>query len=295
MRQRALALVVVATLLVTTAAPVFAQRPADVTDLQLTFGEWLRAALASELQPDPNVVRTATIGAGARDAATQEAEDASLPPEAIVVRKGPRSSGAVALTFDDGFDLEACASIADTLRANGAVGTFFINGIWIDAQPARWRAALEGMEFANHTRSHRNLADAPRGKITRQIDENEQIEERALGRPMLKVLRPPYGAQDRLVRQVAMELGYDVIALWSRDTQDWSASATVRSIVKRATGAPAGSVILMHCGPEATAKAMPKIVRYYQRRGIELAGLSTVLKGAKGTVSKGKVETYGGE
>lgn len=294
MRQRALALVVLAALLVTTAAPVFAQRPADVTDLQLTFGEWLRAALASELQPDANVGHTATSGSEPETRPPKKAK-ASLPPEAIVVRKGPRSSGAVALTFDDGFDLEACASIADTLRANGAVGTFFINGIWIDAQPARWRAALEGMEFANHTRSHRNLADAPRGKITRQIDENEQIEERALGRPMSKVLRPPYGAQDRLVRQVAKELGYDVIALWSRDTQDWSASATVRSIVKRATGAPAGSIILMHCGPDATAKAMPKIVRYYQRQGIELAGLSTVLKGAKGTVSGGKVESYGGE
>ncbi len=294
MRQRALALVVVATLLVMTAAPVFAQRPAEVTELELTFGEWLRAALASELRPDPNVARTATIGAEPA-ARPPKNEDASLPPEAIVVRKGPRSSGAVALTFDDGFDLEACASIADTLRAHGAIGTFFINGIWIDERPAPWRAVLEGMEFANHTRSHRNLADAPRGKISRQIDENEQIQERALGRPMLKVLRPPYGAQDRLVRQVAMELGYGVIVLWSRDTRDWSASATVRSIVKRATGAPAGSVILMHCGPEATAKAMPKIVRHYQRRGIELAGLGTVLKGAKGTVSKGKVETYGGE
>ena len=294
MRQRALALVVVVTLLVATAAPVFAQRPADVTDLELTFGQWLRAALASELQPDANAEHTAAIGPEPATRPPRKPK-ASLAPEAIVVRKGPRSSGAVALTFDDGFDLEACASIADTLRANGAVGTFFINGIWIDEQPARWRDALEGMEFANHTRSHRNLADAPRGKITRQIDENEQIQERALGRPMLKVLRPPYGAQDRLVRQVAKELGYDVIALWSRDTQDWTASATVRSIVKRATGAPAGSVILMHCGPDATAKAMPKIVRYYQRQGIELAGLSTVLKGAKGTVSGGKVETYGGQ
>ena len=47
-------------------------------------------------------------------------------PTARVVRSGPRSSGAVALTFDDGHNIRACARIADTLRERGAVGTFFI-------------------------------------------------------------------------------------------------------------------------------------------------------------------------
>ena len=49
----------------------------------------------------------------------------------------------------------------------------------------------------------------------------------------------------------------------------------------------------MHCARDATAEALPRIVRHYQRRGIEVAGLSKVLKGAK--ASNDETERYGGQ
>jgi len=198
-------------------------------------------------------------------------------PKAKVIRSGPRSSGAVALTFDDGYNAEACAHITATLRATGTTGTFFINGNWLRSDPNRWRRILRGMEVANHTRSHHNLTHVPHRVVRKQIRENEDVHERVLGRPMLKVLRPPYGAYSDRIRRIARELGYKHIMLWSVDTHDWKRSSSPRKIVRRATGAPPGSVILMHCARGATAKALPSIIRHYKRRGIKLAGLSQVL------------------
>lgn len=200
------------------------------------------------------------------------------PPMARVVRSGPRSSRAVALTFDDGHNIRACARIADTLRERGAVGTFFINGNHLKTRPARWREVLEGMPVANHTRSHRNLTEEVHRVVRKQIRENEDIHLRVLGRPMLKLLRPPYGASGDRVGRIAAQLGYDRIVLWNVDTHDWKPSSSARAVARRAKRAAPGSVILMHCSRAATAKALPSIIRHYKSRGIELAGLQEVLR-----------------
>jgi peptidoglycan-N-acetylglucosamine deacetylase len=197
--------------------------------------------------------------------------------EAVRVTSGPRATHAVALTFDDGYRLSACVSIARTLRAHGATGTFFINGIHLADAPSVWRNVLAGQQIGNHTRSHVRLTEVPDQVVRRQIAQNETLHERILGRPMLKVLRPPYGAQDARIRRIAGELGYTHTVMWSVDSRDWQKSATMRSIIDRATGAPPGSIILMHCGPRETPLALPRIIAHYQARGITLAGLDVVL------------------
>ena len=197
--------------------------------------------------------------------------------EAVRVTSGPRATHAVALTFDDGYRRSACASIARTLRAHGATGTFFVNGIHLAKAPSAWRDILAGQQIGNHTRSHLRLTKELEQVVRRQIYQNEGLQERILGRPMLKVLRPPYGAQDARIRRIAGELGYTHTVLWSVDSRDWQRSATVPSIIDRATGAPPGSIILMHCGPNETPRALPRIIEHYQARGISLAGLDVVL------------------
>jgi peptidoglycan-N-acetylmuramic acid deacetylase len=230
----------------------------------------------------------------AKLAAELEYSGTAALPDATVVRRGPRASGAVALTFDDGYNVKACASIARTLRRNDAVGTFFINGHWLKREPDRWRRILEGMEVANHTRSHRDLTQEPRRVVVNQIRSNEYLHETILGRPMLKVLRPPYGAYEDRIGRIAGQLGYHHIVLWNVDSGDWKPKATPKRILQAATGAPPGSIVLMHCAGYATARALPRIVRHYQRRGIEVAGLSTVLDGAKGQGAEVAPKRYGG-
>jgi len=170
-----------------------------------------------------------------------------------------------------------CAQIGRILRARGARGTFFINGTHLDRRPDRWRKILKGQAVANHTFSHVDLTRASSDTIASQVRWNEVVHERLLDRPMLKVLRPPYGAYDARVLTVAGRLGYHTTVLWNVDTFDWSPTASVSGVIARATGARAGSVILMHCNRQVTADALPAIIRHYRARGMRLIGLGALL------------------
>ena len=183
----------------------------------------------------------------------------------------------MALTFDDGWDPSACESIAGTLRASGALATFFINGMRLQHDPQRWREILDGFPVANHTRSHPWLTRIGRESADRQIRTNQRIHEDLLGRPMLKMLRPPYGAYDDTVLEVAMDLGYRDIILWDTSSADTSSAATVKSVVRNATRGKNGSIVLMHCGPPVTPRALPAIISDYQSRGFRLIGLDELL------------------
>jgi len=196
---------------------------------------------------------------------------------ATVIKAAPRSTGAVALTFDDGWNVSACTKIADILRARNATGTFFINGRELDARPAKWRRILAGMPVGNHTYAHKRLTGLSNDAIRRQIKRNENVHERILGRPMLKLFRPPYGAHSKRVRRIAGELGYRYTVMWNVQPHDWSSKTTAMQIVDRATGARRGSIILLHCRYGSTVKALPKIIRHYKARGIKLVGLDTLL------------------
>lgn len=205
---------------------------------------------------------------------------AALPVEAAtarIVKAVPRSSGAVALTFDDGWNARACSKIADILRARDVKGTFFINGRELKQRPATWRRILEGMPVGNHTRTHKNLVGQSGEVIRKQIESNERIHQRILGRPMLNLFRPPYGSHDRRVRRIAGELGYRYTVMWNVQPHDWSSDTTARQIVRRASGARRGSIILLHCRYRATVKALPQIIRHYKLRGIKLVGLDELL------------------
>ncbi len=79
-------------------------------------------------------------------------------------------------------------------------GTFFLNGVNLRTAPAAWRRILSGQAVGNHTWSHADLTHLGEAAIRAQIRRNETVHERILGRPMLKVLRPPYGAEDGRVR-----------------------------------------------------------------------------------------------
>jgi peptidoglycan/xylan/chitin deacetylase (PgdA/CDA1 family) len=197
--------------------------------------------------------------------------------EAGIVRAVPRSSGAVALTFDDGWNVRACARIADILRERNVSGTFFVNGRELKQRPATWRRILEGMPVGNHTRTHKNLVRQSGEVIRRQIETNERIHERILGRPMLKLFRPPYGSHDRRVRRIAGELGYRYTVMWNVQPHDWSSRTTAGQIIQRATGARPGSIILLHCRHASTVRALPKIIRHYKQRDIGLVGLDELL------------------
>jgi peptidoglycan/xylan/chitin deacetylase (PgdA/CDA1 family) len=195
---------------------------------------------------------------------------------ASVTRHGSREKPWVALTFDDGWDIDRCARIVRTLRARRAPATFFINGAVMRRDPERWRRLLKGFEIANHTLSHRDLSRLDPAGIRSQIVRNERVIERILGRPMLRLLRPSYGAFDADVLRIAAALGYQTI-LWDTDGGDGRAGTRTRSIIADGSRGDAGAIVLLHCGPSATPAAVGRIIERYRKRGLRLVDLGTML------------------
>lgn len=192
-----------------------------------------------------------------------------------VLTHGSRDRHWVALTFDDGWDAGRCAQIADTLRKRRVTATFFPNGSIVRAAPARWRSILRGFVVANHTLTHAWLDRLSVEGIRREISTNEAVIEQALGRPMLRLLRPPYGAYDQQVLQVADALGYRTV-LWDVDSGDTSTSSST-TVVRNATRGVNGSIVLMHCGPAVTPAALGSVISAYRARGFEFVDLATML------------------
>lgn len=201
---------------------------------------------------------------------------ASSVQAASVVTHGSRTRPWVALTFDDGWDTERCAHIATTLRRKKATATFFINGTYMQRSPVRWRSILAGFPVANHSHSHSDLTLLSRSAIRTEVAGDEARIEAILGRPMLRILRPPFGAYDEDVQAVAEAHGYRLV-LWDVDSGDTYAGASTSSVLDRAIAGGRGSIVLLHCGPAVTPGAVGRIVDAYRSRGFALVDLGQML------------------
>ena len=157
-----------------------------------------------------------------------------------------QSAGVVYLTFDDGPSAYT-SSVLDVLNRYGAKATFFVIGQQVGARAATMRSiAANGHAIGNHTWSHPDLRTLSDAAIRDQLTSTNGVIASTVGSAS-PCMRPPYGALNDRVRNVIAGLGMTPV-LWSIDTNDWSDSASVGSIVGQLNNAGDGSVILLHDG-----------------------------------------------
>ena len=171
---------------------------------------------------------------------------ASVPM--VLSASRPALSGKlVALTFDDGPWPGQTAKILDILKSEGVHATFFMLGQQARRYPAlATRVSAEGNQVGNHTIDHKDLTRLKPGDVTHEIVGGaSQIKAAAGVSPTL--IRPPYGAVDRSVWQLAKQAKQTVV-LWNVDTLDWTRPGTsaILDTAKREIGDDA--IVLMHDG-----------------------------------------------
>src|SRR5581483_7281955 len=99
------------------------------------------------------VVAAAVVAAGAIAWRGANAPDESWFGQ--MVSHGPRAAGEVALTFDDGPNVQATPAIASILDRHGVKGTFFVVGKAMAARPDVVRQLVaDGQLVANHSYRH---------------------------------------------------------------------------------------------------------------------------------------------
>lgn len=195
--------------------------------------------------------------------------------------------GRIALTFDDGPDPRITPAILDTLRKHDIEATFFVSGERAAQHPHLIRRIVrEGHALGNHTYNHPNMGLLSPRTARGELRRTQRAVNRALGyRYEMVVMRPPYGEpyisqQGLLPRFRAIVYGQALVpVLWNIDSRDWELAGRPGAIVNtvvRNTGA-GGGIVLMHDTRESTAKALPRIIRRYEKRQLSFESVTEML------------------
>jgi len=187
----------------------------------------------------------------------------------------------VALTFDDG-PSHHTPRLLDELYARNVPATFFVLGGRVYRYPhIAQRIVNEGHEIANHAFSHDRLVNLSNEKIRDLLTQNRDVIYRTTG-TLPAVMRPPFGAHNYRVLDVAYEMGYPVV-LWSVDTRDWqnqNVNAIMRHVVDNSGNIRIrdGDIILMHDIYSTTVDAAIRMVDLLLANGFTFVTVSEMLE-----------------
>jgi peptidoglycan-N-acetylglucosamine deacetylase len=183
----------------------------------------------------------------------------------------------VALTFDAEHadrptDPGMTAAILGALAVEGVAASFFVQGRWVEAEPAlAARIARDGHLVGNHSHHHARMTMLTRSGLERDVRAAEAAIRSATGLDPRPWFRCPFGAgadSARVVGRLAA-LGYVDVG-WHVDGRDW-AGGSLRALEARVLrGAVAhgdGAVILLHGWPVVTARTLPRIIEGLLARG----------------------------
>ncbi len=168
-----------------------------------------------------------------------------IDDKVTVYKQVDNDENKIALTFDDGPHPKYTPEIIELLDKYDIKATFFIVGKNAKENPDILRQIVDaGHEIGNHTVSHIDFNKSSYDKIKKEILEcNETILE--IGEYSTKLLRPPGGAVNKKVRQIAKSEGFKII-LWSVDTRDWAHISVEKMTDNIMTNVKSGSIILFH-------------------------------------------------
>jgi len=171
----------------------------------------------------------------------------------------------IMLTFDD-YGTEAnIRSILTLLRKERIRAFFFIQGDWAQTHPELVELITrEGHWLGNHSYSHARLSDLPDDELQKELANGLQT----------KVMRPPYGAYNNHVRQIAKTHGFR-ISFWTIDSWDWK-GITAKEIERIVLAQlHPGACILLHLNADHTLEALPGLIAGIRTQGYELCSDGT--------------------
>lgn len=201
-----------------------------------------------------------------------------MPPTEIERGAGHRPE--VALTFDAGSDWRPVKKILETLEAHQAKATFFLTGEWVEKNPKTTQLiAAAGHEFGNHSWNHPAFTRLPDSEIRDQVRRTDAKITEVTGKSSHPYFRPPLGDRDARVRRLIGDEGFLTI-YWSLDSRDSvDKGITADTIRERVLGkSKAGSIVLLHCGSQASADALSGILDGFETKGLTQVPLSRLLQ-----------------
>ena len=191
--------------------------------------------------------------------------------------KGDRSSGAIAITFDDGPVPGKTEKILEILKSYKVSAAFFCIGYRIADNPMlAMKIHDAGHLLGNHSYWHKNTFDLQQtNKIEQELITTNKAIQEAIGlKPNL--FRPPYGVTNPMVAKAIARVGFKPIG-WSIRSFD-TVSRNRETLLKRVTKSiKAGDVILFHDYCAITLDILPEFLDYVFARGLKIVRVDELL------------------
>jgi len=226
------------------------------------------------------------ILAGCEGAVTPSEPTPERPPRPPAGPPPPRpgTTPMVALTFDDGPNNVVTNRILDVLEEHGGRATFYVQGYRVIPEAATVIRTLSlGSEVAGHSWDHPDLSTLSEGEVRRQLQQTRNMlriffDHDDFEHPPLPHFRPPFGAVNQTVLDVAEDMWYAIVG-WTMDTNDWmpvnqNVEFLYNFIMENVED---GSVILLHDIWPTTADAMELVIPSLIERGFELVTVTEML------------------
>ncbi len=179
----------------------------------------------------------------------------------------------VALTFDDGPNINYTEMLLDGLKERGVHATFFLLGKEVEKSPEIVKKMYkDGHLIGNHSYEHVNLSNLSDEAAILQVDKTNEAIYKVTGE-YPEYIRPPFGCwKSNLDYQTKM-----IEVLWNVDPLDWktnNADAVASRILKNVQE---DDIILLHDASESSVNAAFQIIDKLKKDGYEFVTVDEIL------------------
>ncbi len=178
----------------------------------------------------------------------------------------------VAISFDAAWGADKTQSIMKVLKEHDCNATFFLVGFWVDKYPDIVKSIYDqGFDIGTHSNTHPDLTKQSSDTVKLELSTSMQ-KITAITNKQVKIFRPPFGAYNNTVIDVASSLGLTTIQ-WDVDSLDWKGipHSTISSNIL--TKVHNGSIILCHNNADHIVEALPTVLSCLKDRGYKVVSV----------------------
>ena len=179
----------------------------------------------------------------------------------------------VALTFDDGPNVNYTENLLDGLKERGVQATFFLLGNQVEKSPELVKRMHEdGHLIGNHSYEHVNLSSLSDDAAMVQVDKTNEAIYKVTGE-FPEYIRPPFGCwkSDLDYKATMIEV------LWNVDPLDWKTDSAATVVQRVLNEVEEDDIILLHDASESSVNAAFQIIDRLQKEGYEFVTVEEIL------------------
>ncbi len=188
------------------------------------------------------------------------------------------SGNHVAITFDDGPNLEFTPKVLSILKDYNAKATFFLIGKNAEKNPDLVQRILnEGHAIGNHSYSHSKIFGFfSSKKVASELKQTNSILKKITGKEV-KLFRPPFGVTNPNIKNALRRTGHQSIG-WSKRSYD-TTNISAEKIFKRITAnLKKGDIILLHDSSAKTVAVLEQLLLFLQSHKLQSVPVDRLLE-----------------